>query len=1415
MGLDPRRVVQVICDSPVQGLSWRGSGYLLNPTTVLTAAHVVAGVSTARVRLDAGQQAERTLDGRCEALGDDLALVHLWSADVVLPSARPPLLGHLGSRPLLVDAVAAGYPLFRLVTAAPGEEAYASAKPFRDFAQVPGEIAALDGWRSGTITFHVDVRFVPYGQVPTGRSSWEGMSGAALWVNECLVGVISQDADPDRPARLIAVRLEAAVRAATSTAERAALSEELFGASFVDATADARGQAVLLDHRRQALRRIHDTTVIGRGEELALMQEFCAGDGTLLLWRGQEWAGKTALMSAFVAEPPGNVDVVSFFVNDRTTTERDLSGFLASMGRQLEAVLDSPQGSRLDSPGALEGAFWRLAEDAAAASEDRGRRLVVVVDGLDEDAAQRRSTRVRSIAALFSDPLPRNLRVILATRPDDRVFEEIGQKSDIDLHDLSPSPLAGVSKAEARADIDDAVYEDGLARQLLGLLTAARSGLAHGELAELVFEPPGVVLSVLQTSLRHCVHRMEIHEGDFSSRTVFGFANQSLPEIVGDDNHLGRSGVHRYVERIHTWATESTSRGWDDDVPDFLALGYRAMLVAADDLPRLLEYALDSDRQEWLRGRLGNDLAAIDELEQAERLNRAGDRPDLGRATRLARSRDALRDRSSSLSSPALTVLAAAGHWRRAGALAHGAGDDYLAVVAGELVKTAEEDLEPASTVTHLIKAPLYAAPSLCELALAQHTRGLLGRAEETVASALASARKVDDFSGRVTLLTQVAAALTTIGLQSMAGAAIAHAAEAAHQIVDDRSRAASLMGLATSLASTEGPGSAQPVVDEALAIARGVDDPARAAALLTAIASFDDGGLVSHDDRAGVLLEAYRAAERIGSVEDRSRALAALSLAQVHFDFAYEFSLEKAIRLAAQVDYPKFHAEILEACAKVLASAGHRERAASLLEEAVTVADVYDSHYEEYTWWRRADTLISLAHTQARQGLHQAARDTGTTCLEHDQQRTLASIADIQIDDGELDEAATTIQLISEPDYYVPASGRLTCALARNRDPSANSRLDEFVGVLERVEAGHRASNNLRSALGQAALAAHYLGRVERAVELAELSLAAEQPIDPLERVDVLLEIGRAYVAADNTEMATQHFEEAMEIAEGLDAGDEPLRRSRYDEAIAAVAVAQAAVGQYSRALAAIAQLQRSAWPAWQQKARAYTAIASLQVQSGQTTDADTTFSHGVATALQEYDPFEAQRTGSMIESIVLAQARAGRQSAAWATAEELREEEKLKDVLHANYADRCLAKMAQYYALGSRHDDARKTAEHIRDADIRGDIEQSLSDGATTGSAGAAWPVAQADPPDAWESRARLMLDQLESEAFPDDTRSPAGQTILDLAGKARVHGSHGLAVKLVAAAFALLPCHNVLEWACRVEPSLGTLLEELEPW
>ena len=52
------RVAQIVVERGPGDEGSRGSGYLLAPGRVLTAAHVVAGASAVRVRLDVGQRTE-------------------------------------------------------------------------------------------------------------------------------------------------------------------------------------------------------------------------------------------------------------------------------------------------------------------------------------------------------------------------------------------------------------------------------------------------------------------------------------------------------------------------------------------------------------------------------------------------------------------------------------------------------------------------------------------------------------------------------------------------------------------------------------------------------------------------------------------------------------------------------------------------------------------------------------------------------------------------------------------------------------------------------------------------------------------------------------------------------------------------------------------------------------------------------------------------------------------------------------------------------------------------------------------------------------------------------------------------------------------------------------------------------------
>jgi len=52
------RIAQLAVDRGPDHDGSRGSGYLIAPGRVLTAAHVVAGASSVRVRLDVGQDTE-------------------------------------------------------------------------------------------------------------------------------------------------------------------------------------------------------------------------------------------------------------------------------------------------------------------------------------------------------------------------------------------------------------------------------------------------------------------------------------------------------------------------------------------------------------------------------------------------------------------------------------------------------------------------------------------------------------------------------------------------------------------------------------------------------------------------------------------------------------------------------------------------------------------------------------------------------------------------------------------------------------------------------------------------------------------------------------------------------------------------------------------------------------------------------------------------------------------------------------------------------------------------------------------------------------------------------------------------------------------------------------------------------------
>ncbi|MFJ6381277.1 hypothetical protein ACIQI7_14945 [Kitasatospora sp. NPDC092039] len=97
------------------------------------------------------------------------------------------------------------------------------------------------------------------------------------------------------------------------------------------------------------------------------------------------WAGKTALLAEFVLEPPTGVRVVAFFVTARLTRQNDPVAFCEVVQRQLYEILGKQ--APVVSDHTRDEQLLDALERAALRCTDHGERLVLVMDGLDEDGA--------------------------------------------------------------------------------------------------------------------------------------------------------------------------------------------------------------------------------------------------------------------------------------------------------------------------------------------------------------------------------------------------------------------------------------------------------------------------------------------------------------------------------------------------------------------------------------------------------------------------------------------------------------------------------------------------------------------------------------------------------------------------------------------------------------------------------------------------------------------------------------------------------------------------------------------------------------------------------------------------------------------------------------------------------------------
>ena len=189
-GLDIRRAVQVITRDEHDKPREFGSGYLIAADLVLTAEHVLRDAVAISVRFVGSSDAIPGVLVEEIAFADrdiDVAVLRLQHSE---PSAHPVAFGYVAGK---VDCETLGFPLVKFRdTATPS--------PYRDSHHAFGFIPPGSNTREGTLelNMHNSLPALPEG------TSWRGMSGAAVFADGLLIGIVVKNEWREGPGLLTA-----------------------------------------------------------------------------------------------------------------------------------------------------------------------------------------------------------------------------------------------------------------------------------------------------------------------------------------------------------------------------------------------------------------------------------------------------------------------------------------------------------------------------------------------------------------------------------------------------------------------------------------------------------------------------------------------------------------------------------------------------------------------------------------------------------------------------------------------------------------------------------------------------------------------------------------------------------------------------------------------------------------------------------------------------------------------------------------------------------------------------------------------------------------------------------------------------------------------------------------------------------
>ena len=566
---------------------------------MLTAAHVVAGAASVLVRGPDKVGHQAVLDpefiGDTDGPGPDLALIEVidGAVDVSVMGLAAVVRDSPSGDPVERCHVI-GYPRFMERVAVDGGR-------FRETADAFGHVPVLSGLAGGMLSIQVSScpQPLPPARVRLGDSPWAGMSGGPVVADGYLLGVVTEHAAREGHSTITATPITALETDPEHPGWGPGVANP--GAWWVRMGVSSAGALRPLPARRERVKptywatvreiRRRTQTLIGRQQELARITSLATGAEGYHSLVGEAYAGKTALLAEAVILLTGEVHVVSYFLS-RREADADSVRFVVAVVPQLAYLLD------IDDPAGTLEQFRALWERAVERAEAEDRHLLLVVDGLDEDL---RPPGLPSVAALLPATAGGHAHVLVSSRPDWELPSDMLRSHPLaDARRAAVQPFGDAQEqaALARQEIDDLLRrdDDGLAGDLLGLLTAAAGPLAVQDLAAMTTVAPQspVLVRRIRRLLTSSAAR-SLQTSRLAGGRRYQFAHESLLAYAQVDDDLSDPDFRR---RIHRWAERWSAADWpapvkgDEGTPLYLLDTYPSTLTG--DPGRLAQLTSDT-----------------------------------------------------------------------------------------------------------------------------------------------------------------------------------------------------------------------------------------------------------------------------------------------------------------------------------------------------------------------------------------------------------------------------------------------------------------------------------------------------------------------------------------------------------------------------------------------------------------------------------------------------------------------------------------------------------------------------------------------------------------------------------------------------------------------------------------------------